>query len=121
MATSLLLDDTGDIAIDPDGSTHWTPDLATETAQRLQCKYGLWLGEWFLDLREGVPYYREVLGRNRNMTVVQTVLRKVAATDPGVDNVPVFDVQLGADRHLSVSFTAVLTTGEVITLNPFIV
>lgn len=120
MATNLLIRN-GDIAIDSNGASHWTTDLATETAQRLQAKYGLWLGEWFLDLREGVPYYRDVLGRNRNLSVVRTVLRRVAATDPAVDNVPAFDMQLGSDRHLSVSFTAVLATGEVITLNPFVV
>lgn len=122
MATSLLMRD-GDIAIETDGSSHWTTDLATETAQRLQAKYGLWLGEWFLDLREGVPYYRDVLGRNRNLTVVQNVLRRVAATDPGIDSLPIFDVQLDSGRMLSVNFTAVLTTGQVLsqTLEPFTV
>ena len=122
MATNLALDDTGDIAIASDGTQRWTASLAEEVAQRLESKYGLWLGEWFLDIREGVPYYRDILVRNPNMTVVRSVLRKVATDDPGVDDVPVFEVALDSrTRQLSVSFSATLISGEVITLNPFLI
>lgn len=121
MTTSPYMVD-GDIAVASDGTQRWTALVAEDTQQRLQAKYGLFLGEWFLDTREGVPYYRDVLKRGPNMTVVRSVLQKVATDDPAVENVTRFDVVLdAATRRLSVEFTAQLTSGEVLEVGPFIV
>lgn len=111
----------GDIAIAADGTQRWAT-FAEETAQRLQAKYGFYLGEWFLDLREGVPYYRDVLKKAPNMTVVRSTLMKVATDDPAVEGLTNFEAVLDtATRRLSVRLTATLTSGAVLELGPFIV
>jgi hypothetical protein len=101
-----------DIAIAADGSQRWA-SFAEETAQRLRAKYKLFLGEWFLDLRKGVPYYRDVLKRAPNMSGVRSTLMKVATDDPAVEGLTRFELVLdAATRRLTVSLTATLITGE---------
>ena len=112
----------GDIWVGSDGTQRWTASLAEEVSQRLQAKYGLFLGEWFLDRRAGVPYYRDVLVRAPNMAVVRSQLLKVASDDPGVESVTSFDMVLDSStRQLSVTLAVQLTDGEVLELEPFIV
>lgn len=42
-------------------STVLTSDLAKEVAQRLTVAFNFFRGEWFLDTREGLPYYEEII------------------------------------------------------------
>jgi hypothetical protein len=124
MAISILQTDDGDIYVSPTGTQSWTSptDLLTEATQRLRAKYQLFLGEWFLDEREGVPYYRDILVKNPNMGVVRTVLRKVTADDPAVEAVTLFEATLdSATRHLTVALTAQLIDGTTLDLEAFIV
>lgn len=123
MATNILETDDGDIAVATDGTQRWTTSIAEEVSQRLRAKYNLFLGEWFLDLRTGVPYYREALGvKPLNMPAVRAMLRKVATDDPAVESIVQFELTLDAvARRLTVECVVQLTTGEVLELEPFIV
>lgn len=123
MATSILMTDDGDIAVAADGTQRWTATLVEETAQRLRNKYQLFLGEWFLDLRVGVPYYRVALGvKPLNMPAVRAMLQKVATDDPAVEAITEFTAEFdGATRKLTVSIVVQLITGEVLELEPFLV
>lgn len=123
MATNIFMTDDGDIAVATNGTQRWTSSVAEEAAQRLQNKYQLFLGEWFLDLREGVPYYRDILGvKPLNMQAVRAVLRKVATDDPAVDSITEFTAELdGVTRRLTVGLVVQLITGEVLALEPFLV
>lgn len=123
MATNIFMTDDGDIAVAADGSQRWTLTLAEEASQRLRNKYRLFLGEWFLDLREGVPYYRDLLGvKPLNMPAARAVLQKIAADDPAVESVTEFTLELVAEtRKLFVGCVVQLITGEVLTLEPFLV
>ena len=46
--------------------------------QKLSVRFKFFLGEWFLDLREGVPYYRDVFTWNPNLPVIRALFRRVA-------------------------------------------
>lgn len=123
MATSILMTDDGDIAVATDGTQRWTASIAEETSQRLRNKYQLFLGEWFLDTREGVPYYREVLGKKPiNMPAVTAMLRKIATDDPAVESILEFTAEFdGPTRKLTVTIMVQLITGDVLDLEPFLV
>ena len=107
----LLLDTTNDLNVTT-GDLQLTSGLAG-IAQHLRIRLRFFLGEWFLDTRLGVPYFEQILVKNPGTSVVRTIMRDVVITTPGVasmnDFVTDFD---GATRTLSVSFTAVTTSGE---------
>jgi hypothetical protein len=51
--------------------------------QRLRHRFRFFLGEWFLDLRLGAPYYDRVLVKNPDERVVRAVLTQIIQTTPG--------------------------------------
>ena len=75
--------------------------------QRLSARLRFFLGEWFLDRRLGVPYYRDVLVKNPSIPLVTSVFRRVVAGTPGIDRVHSFTARLDASRReLTASFEA---------------
>lgn len=52
--------------------------------QHVEARLRFFLGEWFLDLREGVPYWEEVFVKNPDVSVVRTLLSRVITETPGV-------------------------------------
>ena len=82
-------------------------------AQHLRIRLRFFLGEWFLDIRLGVPYFQRILVKNPGTSVVRTIIRDVVITTPGVASMNNFKTDYnGATRKLDVSFTAVTTSGE---------
>lgn len=93
-----------------------------EIAQKLRTRYLFFLGEWFLDLREGIPYYEKIFVKPFNQTDVNSILREVAETTPGVAEVTQFDAPFDSTtRQLAVSFTGKSDSGEPLDFGPFII
>jgi hypothetical protein len=83
--------------------------------QKLSVRFKFFLGEWFLDLREGVPYYRDVFTWNPNLPVIRSLFRRIALTTPGVLSVPRFEIRFTpSDRMLRFDFQAVCSGGDII-------
>lgn len=83
--------------------------------QKLSNRFRFFLGEWFLDRREGVPWFRDVFVKNPNLDVIRSVFRRVALSVPGVLALPRFEVQFDpAERRLSFDFVAVCSEGEIV-------
>lgn len=108
-----------DIALDPD-----TLDISDDIAmvrgdqavlQRILQRLRFFLGEWFLDVRQGVPWFQQIFG-TRNPELGRVVLQKVIADTSGVDSVNMVILEFDrATRTLSLSFTAKLRTGTILT------
>ena len=78
--------------------------------QRLQ----LFLGEWFLDITVGVPYFQNVYVKNPNFIVVEALFRDRVLSTPGIDEVNSFDFDYDNNtRQLSVSFAATTINGDL--------
>ena len=93
---------------------------AIEQQVRLRCRF--FLAEWWLDERLGVPYFRDILIKNPNIELVDSLFRNAVRTTPGISAVNKMEVSIdAATRTLSVSFTATMDTGEVLVFSPFIV
>ena len=86
--------------------------------QAIRSRFRFFLGEWFLDLREGVPYYRDVLVKNPDVLIVRSVFRRVLETTPGVLSILRFDLLYEAEiRTLRFDFEVQSTDGPI-TVSP---
>ncbi len=92
--------------------------------QQLASRFKFFLGEFFLDQREGVPYYRDVFIKNPDLRVIRSVFRKVALSIKDskgaalVTSFPSFEiVYTPATRSLAFSFQAVLNSGELLSVS----
>jgi len=124
-ATQFLI---SDLALDPD-----TWDLAIPprliygaecVIQRIRVRFRWFYEEWFLDLREGIPYFRDILIKNPDLNLIQFIFRRVLVLTPGIKSVQSFNIVHDKPlRHLSVSFVVLLIDGGTITAEsePFIV
>lgn len=104
---------TGDLDVSDTGVVRLTNGVPESAAQRLLVTLRMFTGEWFLDLRAGVPYYQSILVKAPDLDLVRSVFRQVIAADPFVVDVPIVDVALDrATRVLTLSFTARLREGS---------
>lgn len=62
-------------------------DNAERVAQQILITLRFWLGEWFLDTREGVPYLEYVLIKNPNMSHIRQILTEKIQSVEGVKSI----------------------------------
>lgn len=100
-------------------------DPSTATAIKLQDRFNFWLGEWFLDVRQGVPYLTTVFVKNPDINAIRQLFRKIILTTPNIVSVAELVVNYNpGQRSLFYSFAAIDNTGATITGGsgqPFIV
>jgi hypothetical protein len=101
-------------------------DGPEEVAQAIRSRLLFFKGEWFLDQREGTPYYQEILGKKAvDLNVIRTIYRDIISDTPGVDSVLNIDIILdGVTRAATLTFIALLENGGQINsrdFSPFIV
>lgn len=101
----------GDLHLD--GEALSLVDGREAIAQHIRIRLRFFLGEWFLDEREGVPFYRDILIKNPSRRLVESVFRRVIIETPGVDSLDKFELAIdAATRTATLSFTAVTNDGE---------
>ncbi len=111
---SFLTGDDGDL--DLTAGLSFTPDLETYVAQRLDENFSFFLGEWFLDLRLGIPYWERIIGAKPDLGLIDTLYRRAALATPGVASVKNLQVSfVGATRKLPVALTVRLVDGGTVT------
>lgn len=82
-------------------------DDAARVAQQILITLRFWLGEWFLNTTEGVPYLEYILVKQPNMAHIRQILTEQIQSVEGVKSVT--DMALTFDqreRHLLVEYTA---------------
>lgn len=83
--------------------------------QRLAARFDFFLGEWFLDTLEGVPYYRDVFGANPSLDTIRSIFRQVILTTPGVLSIRRFDLVFDSpSRTLRFNFEAIAQGGSIV-------
>lgn len=89
--------------------------------QQLRLRLKFFLGEHFLDVRQGIPFYREVFIKNPNLRLLRTIFSNAVRTCPGISSVDSMDVTINsATRTLNLTFVATMFDGGVLTYDPFI-
>lgn len=85
--------------------------VAQMVGQRLQT----WLGEWFLDITEGVPFREKIFVKNPSVVEVESVLKLMIIQSPGIIQLTSFDFTFdSALRQAHLSFSAQSQMGEVL-------
>jgi hypothetical protein len=91
-------------------------------AQQVLIRLRFFLAEWFLDERQGIPYFRDILVKNPNLALVRHLYRQAIVTTPGISVVTGLVVDLdAATRKLTLEFAATMDTGEELIFTPFII
>jgi hypothetical protein len=115
---------TGDLDIST-GNLVVNQSISQTTAWKLSNLFGFFKGEWFLDQRQGVPYFQYVMVSNPNLNLIGNIFRAVCMSAPGVASVS--DVQLDfTPRTRSLIATIQAQTNEGATLTggigtPFVI
>lgn len=108
----IKLTPSGDVAIENDDLV--LVDGADAIAQEITIRLKFFLDEWFLDKRQGVPYFEKILGQKPRLPVIKAIFRDAILSTPGVQSVSDLSVTYdGVGRVLSVTFNAVSTEGPI--------
>ena len=109
----LALDIEGDLLVTDDALSLVEGDDAL--VQNLVIRFQLFLGEWFLDTRIGVPYFGEILIKNPDLSRVRGIFRQVVLTTSGIESIEEFNLNFErSDRKLTVAFRARKTDEEIL-------
>lgn len=80
-------------------------DNAERVAQQVLITLRFWLGEWFLDTRQGVPYLEYVLVKNPNTNHIRQILAEKIQSVEGVNSIVSLDFDFRRiTRELYVNF-----------------
>jgi hypothetical protein len=88
-------------------------DRDLEVRQHVRSRLRFFLGEWFLDERQGFPYFRDVFIKNPNRQSIVSSLRRTIRQTPGVAEVDELTLQVDEGRRASVSFRAILEDSAI--------
>lgn len=106
MTYDIRLDTAHDIFIADNGDLEMV-DGAQRVAQQIKVTLLAFLGEWFLDIDFGVPYFESILVKNPRWASINAILRARILAVPGVQRVRRLDLYFNhAARHLLVTFEA---------------
>ena len=95
-------------------------DNAERVAQQILITLRFWLGEWFLDTTQGVPYLEYILIKNPNENHIRQILSEAILSVEGVQAVDEMTLEFDAkNRRLYVEYSAstdygLLTRKEVL-------
>jgi hypothetical protein len=95
-----LQDEDGDLDLSTGDMSFSSGLEGVAAAQRQNLQMAL--GEFFLDLGEGLDYYGSILVKNPNLAIVRQLVTEQLAAAPYVASVDKVALSLNADRELSV-------------------
>jgi hypothetical protein len=82
-------------------------DGAEFARQQVQIRLQFFLGEWFLDLNEGLPYFQQVLIKNPDASILDDIFRQAILGAQSILSLNRLNFDFdGPSRVLSISFEA---------------
>jgi len=109
---NIKLDANGEIAIENGELVFVTGQ--EELTQFIGQKLKTFFGEWFLDLRLGIPYFEVIFQKQPDPAVIDAVYINEITDTPGVTSLREFDANLNkTSRTMSVDFQADTVDGEI--------
>lgn len=86
---------------------------ARAIAQKVENRFRFFLGEWFLDLREGIPYFQDVLIKGPDVAVIRQLFLKVVTSTPGMADVVSFTMEYEpSSRTLFYAWEGITDSGD---------
>lgn len=96
----------------PLSSAGVTQDPAEVVAQRLRIRLSTYLGEWFLDVGYGVPYYQRILAKKTTKVAVDRIFQQQILSERGVRELVSFSSTF-ENRQYNMSFKVRVMNGSV--------
>jgi len=97
--------------------TNGSPSLVTgrdAIAQHLNIALRFFLGEWFLDTSQGVPYFDRILVRGFNEADIQQIFRSEILKVDGITGVQSLEIDLDSEaRTMTIDGRATSIDGEI--------
>lgn len=89
--------------------------------QHLINRLRIFLGEWFLDRRIGIPFFRDILVKNPDRPAIRSIFRRTIRETPGITAVDELLLTVRSDRSARLDFRAPLDqSGEELVFREFI-
>ena len=113
MSTSKALNSQNDIFV-LDGRIAIVNDGA-QVVQHVRTRLLFYLGEWFLDINAGTPWYQEVFQKPINLNNIESVIKTRIALTPELASITEFSMEIESSqtRKLQVKFSAETEYGEI--------
>jgi hypothetical protein len=94
-----------------------TEPFSHYVAQNLRQRFLRFKGTWFLDLREGIPYFERVLIKAPDLRALESMFKiEVIQKTPGVASINFFQLSFDrANRLLGVDFSVRAADGSTVT------
>lgn len=108
----------GDLYLE-NGTVRLTGTLAEEVAQLLWIRFQWWLGEWFLDTTQGMPYQQTILGQKTPIGIIQQIYKRLIVTCPGVSALTSFSLKKLTGRAIQIIFACKLADGTTLNSSNF--
>lgn len=90
-------------------------DETSQIMQNLSIRLRFILGEWYLDITQGVPYYEEFFIKNPNQIQIESSLKEEIVRTRGIVQLTSFEADFDKRKRIfSVKFTALAISGEEI-------
>lgn len=100
----------GDFVLTSDANAQGTNSIVQQIVTRLRW----FLGEWFLNVEGGTPWFQSILRHDADQASVDAILQEVILSTPGVLVLTAYNTEANlAKRTYRVSFTAQTTSGTV--------
>ena len=88
-------------------------DGLDQTIQELIIRLKFFLGEWFLDIEAGIPYYQDFFIKAPNQIRIESVLKNEILDTPGIIELTSFETEFeDINRKYFVRFGALADEGE---------
>ena len=84
-----------------------------EVVQHIKTRLQLFLGEWFLNQEEGVPWFQEILVKPAKLNEIEVIIKNEILTTSGVNELLEFDMSFNnTDRSFRIEFKCNTDFGE---------
>lgn len=88
-------------------------DDTNQIMQNLAIRLRFVLGEWYLDITQGIPYYEVFFKKAPNQIQIESILKQEIANTRGIVEITSFESAFDARRRVySVKFSAKSIDGE---------
>jgi len=95
----------------------FTENNSSFLAQKLKIRLSFFLGEWYLNVLKGIPYFEEILIKNPDLNYIEDLLKTEIITTPGVDTLESFNLTYeNSTRELLIEFSVKTLEGEIIAI-----
>jgi len=122
MSIDYLLDESGDIAI-VNGSPQYTSTIEQSSKQQVLISLSTYRGEWDFNILTGIPYLKndnnniQLLGKTTKQLLDSYIYQDILDRE-NIQSITTYESTLDKPtRQLSISFTAVTSSGSTLTVD----